>query len=116
VHDGTVAYLQENEELERVINGQMAFFSVVEERLEPFSLDAEGLVFQYRVARIPGVVIDPRFNGGRMMFETSAVPLFAVAGELRAGEPPEVVADDYGIAHDQVAAVLRNLDWLSEAA
>lgn len=116
VHDGAVAYLQNNRELERVVNGQFAFFAVIEDRLKPFEFDDDGLLYQYRVARLPGVVIDPRFNAGRMMFEDSGVPLFAVAGMLRAGEMPAVIADEFGISGTQIAAIKANLSWLSEAA
>jgi uncharacterized protein (DUF433 family) len=116
MHDGFTAYIQEHEDLSRIIGGQMAFFDVVKEWLQPFTLDADGLIFQYRVNAIPGVVIDPRFNAGRMMFEDSAVPLFAVAGLLRAGESLETVAREYGLGLEQVADVRRKLPWLSEAA
>jgi uncharacterized protein (DUF433 family) len=116
VHDGTMAYLQENDELERLTNGQFAIYPVIEERLKPFAFDQDGLIFEYQVKRVPGVVIDPRFNGGRMMFEQSSVPLFAVAGMLNSGERPEVVAREYGITDQQVAAVKADLQWISQAA
>jgi uncharacterized protein (DUF433 family) len=116
VHDGTVAYFRDHEELERVVNGQYAFFAVVREYLRPFEMDDDGLVFRYRVERLAGVVIDPRFNAGRMMFEDSGVPLFAVAGLLSAGETVEVVAGEFGITPEQAASVKADLSWVSEAA
>lgn len=120
MHDGVSAYLHtladDGRELERIVNGQMAFFSVVEDRLEPFVLDEDGLIFQFRVEQIPGVVIDPRYNAGRMMFESNSVPVFAVDGLLRSGEPPEVVADEYGLTHQQVQDVIHARRWLAQAA
>jgi len=119
MHDGVTAYLQDHadeEHLETLLHGQMTFFSVVKERLEPFVLDEDGLIFQFRIEQLSGVVIDPRFNAGRMMFESNSVPVFAVLGLLRSGEPPEVVADEYGLTHQQVQNVIHNRHWLSEAA
>ncbi len=116
VHDGLYAYVQEHDELETIIGNQMVFFEVVQEHLRPFRLDEDGLIFQFAVERLPGVVIDPRFNTGRMMFERTAVPLFAVAGALQSGEPPEAVADDFGLTHTEVELVRSDLPWLSVAA
>lgn len=116
MHDGVTTYIQQHEDLQTIIGAQLTFFDTVKERLEPFTLDEDGLIFQYRVERIPGVVIDPRFNSGRMMFEDNGVPLFAVAGLLAAGEKPEVVASEYALEQEQVDAVERDLPWLSVAA
>lgn len=116
VHDGTLAYLQRNQEIERIVGGQMALFSVVERWLKPFVFDEDGLIRQFRIQKIPGVVVDPRFNGGRMMFEDSGVPLFAVAGMLTAGEIAAVVADEFAISEEQVERVEANLSWVSAAA
>lgn len=117
VTDGVYAYLKENDELGRVVDRQLAFESVVDDFLQQLITDDEGYVFRYQVLQLPDVVIDPDFNAGRMMFENSGVPVFAVAGMLQAGELPEVVASEYGVTLEQVEAVAAaDAAWLSKVA
>jgi uncharacterized protein (DUF433 family) len=53
------------------------------------------------------VVIDPRFAWGAPIVESAKVPVSAVLGMWRAGEPLNVVADEYGLSVDQVEALVR---------
>lgn len=53
------------------------------------------------------VVIDPRFAWGAPIVEPAKVPVTAVLGMWRAGEPADVVADEYGLNVEQVQALVR---------
>lgn len=53
------------------------------------------------------VVIDPRFAWGAPIVESVKVPVTAVLGMWRAGEPLDVVADEYGLSVEQVEALVR---------
>jgi uncharacterized protein (DUF433 family) len=53
------------------------------------------------------VVIDPRFAWGAPIIEPAHVPVSAVLGMWRAGESPDVVADEYGLDVEQVRTLIR---------
>lgn len=53
------------------------------------------------------VVIDPRFAWGAPIVEPAHVPVSAVLDMWRAGEPPDVVADEYGLDIEQVQTLIR---------
>jgi uncharacterized protein (DUF433 family) len=52
------------------------------------------------------VVIDPRFAWGAPIIEPAKVPVTAVLGMWRAGESPDVVAEEYGLNIEQVRALI----------
>jgi uncharacterized protein (DUF433 family) len=56
------------------------------------------------------VVIDPRFAWGAPIVEPAKVPVTAVVGMWRAGEPLDVVADECGLSIEQVRAVVGSRD------
>lgn len=53
------------------------------------------------------VVIDPRFAWGAPIIEPARVRVTDVLGMWRAGESPDVVADEYGLDVEQVQALIR---------
>lgn len=97
-------FVEQDDELSRLWDRQIPFSEVVRpllRELVPWEDDRTGA---YRPAQLQSdlVEIDPRFNSGRMSFRRNRVPLFAVAGALRAGEDAETVAS--------------SLSWLLRAA
>lgn len=117
VTDGVYAYLRQHEGLGRIVDQQLAMESVMEQYVTQLLTDEDGFVYRYQVAQLPNVVIDPDFNAGRMMFADSSVPVFAVAGLLSAGEPEDVVAEEYGVSLDDVRSIAAaDPAWLSLVA
>jgi uncharacterized protein (DUF433 family) len=53
------------------------------------------------------VVIDPRFAWGAPIVEPAKVRVTDVLGMWRAGESPDVVADEYGLDVEQVRTLIR---------
>jgi uncharacterized protein (DUF433 family) len=117
VTDGVKAYIQEaDNDIRTLRENQQAFPEVLRDYLRPLVLDRDGFAEAFKVLRLPGVVIDPRYSSGRMRFVRTGVPVFAVAGELAAGEDPGVVASGYGLTDDELRLVVDDLPWLSEVA
>lgn len=117
VTDGTYAYVEEHQDqLYRLRTNQHVFRESIQEHLRPVIFAEDHYPRAYRVPRIPGVTIDPRFNAGRMAFERTRVPLFAIVGSLQAGDEPTEVADAYGLTLDEVRDVEQHMDWLAQAA
>ncbi|REF24616.1 DUF433 domain-containing protein [Calidifontibacter indicus] len=116
VTDGAFAYVQENaHELYRVTTDQHAFVEVLKAHLRPLVFDSDDYPVAFEV-RVPGVVIDPRFNAGRMSFERNRVPLFAVVGSLQGGDSVDEVMQQYGLTLQEVAAVDEHRAWAAAAA
>lgn len=116
VTDGVYAYVRENpSDLYRVKTRQQAFVEVLEEHLRPLVFEADDYPVAYRV-RIPGVIIDPRFNAGRMTFFRNKVPVFAVVGSLAGGDSVQEVMEQYGLSAQEVAAVREHREWAAKAA
>lgn len=116
LHDGTQALVRDTDGITALRTGQPLLPGIVDEWLEPFRLAPDGYVEAYLVQGMPGVEIDPRFSSGRMRFTRTGIPVFAIAGVLEAGDPPEMVAAEYGLTGDEVRLVHERLPWLSEAA
>jgi uncharacterized protein (DUF433 family) len=117
VTDGVKAYVHEaDNDIRTLRENQQAFPEVLKGYLRPLVLDVDGFAEAFQVLRLPGVVIDPRFSSGRMRFTRTGVPVFAVAGELAAGEDPGVVAAGYGLTNDELRIVMDDLPWLSHVA
>jgi len=116
VTDGAYAYIQENpSELYRVKTRQHAFVEVLDAHLKPLIFEDDDYPVAYKV-RIPGVVIDPRFNAGRMTFARNRVPVFAVLGSLQGGDSVDEVMEQYGLTLQEVAAVDEHREWAAKAA
>ncbi|HET7305019.1 MAG TPA: DUF433 domain-containing protein [Segeticoccus sp.] len=116
VTDGAYAYVHENpSELYRVKTKQQAFVEVLEDHLRPLIFEDDDYPVAYEV-RIPGVVIDPRFNAGRMTFVRNRIPVFAVLGSLQGGDSVEEVMQQYGLTLQEVAAVDEHREWAAKAA
>lgn len=117
VTDGAYAYVEEHPALiYRVATNQQVIRTAIEEYLRPIRFGEDFYPEAFRVTRLPGVEIDPRYNAGRMAFERNRVPVFAVAGSLRAGETVAEVVEEYRLTMAEVRAVEEQLDWLDEAA
>ncbi len=116
VTDGAYAYVRENpSDLYRVKTQQHAFVEILEDHLRPLVFEHDDYPVAYEV-RIPGVVIDPRFNAGRMTFARNRVPVFAVLGSLRGGDSIDEVMQQYRLTLQEVAAVDEHREWASRAA
>jgi len=116
VTDGAYAYVRENPSgLYRVKTGQHAFVEVLENHLRPLVFEQDDYPVAYRV-RIPGVVIDPRFNAGRMTFVRNRVPVFAVIGSLEGGDSVDEVMQQYGLTLQEVAVADEHREWAAKAA
>lgn len=118
VTDGFKAYVDElGGNLYHLRTNQQVIRESIEEQLRPVVFADDHYPLQFQVLRLgPGVVIDPRFNAGRMYFARNGTPLFAVLGALAAGEEAAEVADAYRLTRDEVAIVERHRDWLEQAA
>lgn len=116
VTDGAYAYVRENpSDLYRVKTNQHAFVEVLEDHLKPLIFEHDDYPVAFGV-RIPGVVIDPRFNAGRMTFIRNRVPVFAVVGSLAGGDSVDEVMQQYGLTLQEVAAVDEHREWAATAA
>lgn len=91
VTDGTDAFVQDHIGLTRMKDLQLAIRETIKDHLRPLVIGEDGFVEAFRVERFGSpVTVDPRFNAGQMSFVRNRVPLFAVAGQLIAGESPQV--------------------------
>lgn len=90
------------DELVVVRSGQAVFRDVVARYLRTITY-REGRVSVIRLPQYrPEVVVDPRRNFGAPMLASRAVRVVDVVDRVHAGESPESVADDYGLALDDV--------------
>jgi uncharacterized protein (DUF433 family) len=82
-----------------VRNGQRVFSEIVEDYLQQVSFADDGYAQRIRLRRYghAEVVLDPRFGFGHPTFVHGRVRVNTALGAIRAGEPVEVVARDYGI-------------------
>lgn len=72
-----------------------------------FATDGIDVFIHHLDSDVAEVVIDPRFAWGAPIVEPAKVPVEAVLSMWRAGEPPDVVADEYGLSVDQVNTLIR---------
>jgi len=92
-----------------VRNGQHVFNDVVGGYLQrvEFAADGYAQVIQlpdYRKARL---VVDPRRGFGQPTFSRGGARLEDVMALFRAGEPLQVVAEEFGVPLDELEDVLR---------
>lgn len=109
--DVFVHYL-DSDEMARAGDSQMPLRQVIANYLQYIDWE-EGDEYPTRLTlrkydpEVARVVIDPRFAWGEPVVEPARVPVTAVLGMWRAGEPPDVVADEYGLSVEQVQALVR---------
>jgi uncharacterized protein (DUF433 family) len=109
--DVFVHYL-DTDEVARTCDRQMPFRQVIDDHLRYVTWEngdeyASRLTLRRYDTEIAKVVIDPRFAWGAPIVEPANVPVAAVLGMWRAGETPETVAHEYGLALAQVEALIR---------
>lgn len=116
VTDGIDAFIQDDKGTMRLRDRQHAIQEVLRRHLRPLILADDGMVEAFRVEQFgdTDVTVDPRYNAGRMSFTRNRVPVFVVAGSLRAGEKPDAVAADFGLTREEVDQVDGLLDWLDK--
>lgn len=84
--------------------GQLAWESVIG-RLTEFDYERNGIVIRWHVAgTASAVVIDPRISFGSPMVK--GVATWAIKGRWAAGEPPDEIADDFGLGEKDVVDAL----------
>lgn len=96
-------------ELVVIRNGQYVFNEVVAGYLRRLEFDAEGYVRLIRLPayRVAEIVVDPARGFGQPIFARGAARLEDVLSMFRAGEPLDVVADEYGVPRDQLEDAVR---------
>lgn len=92
-----------------VRNGQRVFNEVVAAYLRRVEFDDHGYV---RMIRLPAyevadIVVDPSRGFGQPIFAHGGARLGDALGLFRAGEPLDVVADEYGIPRDHLEDAVR---------
>ena len=96
-------------ELVVVRNDQRVFNDVVDNYLQRLEFDDQGYA---RLIRLPAyevaeIVVDPARGFGQPIFARSGTRLEDALGMFRAGEPLDVVADEYGIPRDHLEDAVR---------
>jgi uncharacterized protein (DUF433 family) len=108
--DVFVHYL-ESDEVVRVGDRQMPIRRVIDDYLQYIAWDdddfAKRLTLKQYDPHIARVVIDPQFGWGSPVVEPAQVTVEAIVGLWKAGETPDVVADNYGLTREQVEAIVR---------
>ena len=84
--------------------GQLAWEEVIG-RLTEFDYERKGIVIRWHVAgSASGVVIDPRISFGSPMVK--GIATWAIRGRWAAGEPPDEIADDFGLREKDIVDAL----------
>ncbi len=109
--DVFIHYL-DSDEIARVGDRQMPIRQVIDDYLRYIVWDEDDefpvrLQLRRYDPAVAEVVIDPRFAWGSPIVEPAKVTVNAVLGMWRAGERPDVVADEYGLTVEQVQALIR---------
>jgi uncharacterized protein (DUF433 family) len=108
--DVFVHYL-DSDEIARVGDRQMPIRRVINDYLQYIAWDDDGFAKRLTLKKydpnIARVVIDPQFGWGTPVVESARVTVDAIVGMWKAGESPDVVADEYGLTREQVEAIVR---------
>lgn len=84
--------------------GQLAWEPIIG-RLEEFDYERHDIVIRWHLAGPnSAVVIDPRVSFGSPM--VNGVPTWTIKGRWAAGEPPDEIADDFGLRKEHVVDAL----------
>jgi uncharacterized protein (DUF433 family) len=91
-------------ELVVVRNGQRVFNEVIEAYLRRLAFGEDGYarLIQLPAYRVAEVVVDPSRGFGQPIFAHGGVRLEDAIGIFRAGEPLDVVAEEYGLPRDHL--------------
>jgi uncharacterized protein (DUF433 family) len=92
-----------------VRNGQHVFNEVVEAYLQRLEFDADGYVQLIRLPayEIADIVVDPYRGFGQPIFARGGARLEDALSLFRAGEPLDVVADEYGVPREELEDAVR---------
>ena len=109
--DVFIHYL-DSDEIARTGDRQMPIRQVIDDYLRYIVWDEDDdlpkrLTLRKYDPAIAAVVIDPRFAWGAPIVEPAMVTVDTILGMWRGGEPPDVVADEYGLSVEQVEALIR---------
>lgn len=111
VSDGIDLFVQySDDELARVGDRQMPVREFITDYLRYIDWGDTDYAARLRLPRFPDVapvIIDPRFSWGDPVVERTKVPVQAVVDLWRAGEPIDVVAENYGLTDVEVEAICR---------
>jgi uncharacterized protein (DUF433 family) len=110
--DGIDIFIEHaDRELMRATDRQTPIREVIENDLRYIAWDVtDDAPARLRLRQYPNiapVIIDPRFALGMPVIEENRVPVDAVVGLWQAGEPFDIVADEYGLSREQVEAICR---------
>jgi uncharacterized protein (DUF433 family) len=91
--------------------GQLVMREIVEDYLRYITWADDGypLALELRHCQPSKVVLDPYRAFGQPVFEGSRARVWDVANMLKAGEDPQVVADEHGVSIDDVRTAARVL-------
>ena len=106
------------DELGKLLNvsqdGQVAIRAALQASLRRVEHDTDGLAARLFPFVCTGdgdepksIVVDPRISFGRPILAKTGIPASTVVGRLKAGEPLQSIASDYGIALEQVTDAIR---------
>lgn len=99
------------DDIARAADGQRPIREVIEDYLHCIHWDlSDGFADRLRLRQYPDVapvIIDPRFGWGEPVVESSKVPVQAIVDLWLAGEPLDVVADEYEMTREQVESICR---------
>lgn len=102
---------REGEGLMEGSTGQMVMREIVEDYLTYVTWADDGYpsMLQLRSCQPSKVVIDPDRAFGQPIFQASRARVRDVASMLKAGEDPQVVADEHGVSIEEVRTAARVL-------
>ena len=91
-------------------HNQVPFNEVIARHLQYIRWNRKGQPMQLRLSQYPDsakVIIDPRFGWGRPVMAESKTPVSAVVDLWHAGEPMDVVAEEFDLSRDVVEDICR---------
>jgi uncharacterized protein (DUF433 family) len=100
---------EDEEFLTHVVTQQRVFADVVREYLELITYGSDGWpeLLVSPITPHPVVVVDPKRGFGQPIFIRSGVRIEDVLDRIRADEPMNAVAEDFGVPIEDVEAVVR---------
>jgi uncharacterized protein (DUF433 family) len=114
-HDGVEIFIEVGPDLYRAKDRQQ----VIRETVEDFTrcIQWKGNDPQrLKLEHFGNVILDPRFGWGRPVVEDNKVPLEAILGLWRAGEPLSTIADEFEMKPRDVERLVQAWDRARDAA
>lgn len=105
-----VVQMADGEGIHRARDGQRPIREVISGYLRYITWASDASPQRLRLRTYPDiapVIIDPRFGWGSPVVEQNKVTVDAIVHLWRAGEPLDVVADEFELSHEQVEAICR---------